>query len=77
MKLFKANANVANLLTLAQEECKLAQKLSGNANIIAVHSFQEKQPITIDGIEQVRDYLILEYCEQGDLFSYFCSYGDR
>jgi len=34
-------------------------------------------PVIIDGIEQKRDYLVMEYCENGDLIEFLLKYVNQ
>jgi hypothetical protein len=61
----------------AEEEYKVGQLMRGHSNIITIKSFEQEKPITIDGTEQIRDYLTLDYCENSDLFSFMSNYGKR
>lgn len=61
----------------ADEEYRVGQILRGHPNVITINSFEKQQPITIDGVVQVRDYLTLDFCENSDLFSFMSNYGKR
>lgn len=51
--------------------------MRGHENVINIASFEQEKPITIDGKEQTRDFLTLDYCENSDLFSFIKNYGKR
>ena len=61
----------------AEEEYKVGQLMRGHDNIIDITSFEQEKLITIDGKEQTRDFLTLDYCEHSDLFSYVSTFGKR
>ena len=61
----------------ANEEYKVSQMLRGHPNIVTIGSFEKQQPITVEGQEQIRDYLTMEYCAKGDLFQFMGNYGKR
>lgn len=61
----------------AEAEFKVGQMLRGHPNIISIHSFERNHPITIDGVKQNRDFLTLDFCANGDLFSFMSTYGKR
>lgn len=61
----------------AEEEYKVGQLMRGHDNVINITSFEQDKPITIEGKEQTRDFLTLDYCEHSDLFSYMSTFGKR
>jgi len=49
--------------------------LENHPNIIKINSFQKQMPIKINGEEQLRDFLTLDYCENSDLFEFMSKYA--
>lgn len=74
--MFKADADTKSK-GCAEEEMRVGHLLRSHPNIISIHSLEQQQPITIDGEEQIRDYLTLDFCENSDLFSFMSNYGKR
>ena len=58
----------------AETEFKVSQLLKGHPNIVQVDSFERNCPVIINGLKQNRDFLLLEYCQRGDLCDFLRSY---
>jgi len=60
-----------------ENEYKFSQVLKENENFVQIHSFQEQMPVIIEGKEERRDYLVMEYCENGDLIDFLLKYVNK
>lgn len=59
-----------------ENEYRVSQKLKGHENILQIKSFEQQKPIMINGKEELRDFLVMEYCENGDLFEFLSKYAN-
>merc|ERR1711976_2076 len=60
-----------------ENEYKFSQIFRDNENFVQIHSFLEQAPVIIDGKEERRDYLVMEYCENGDLIDFLLKYVNK
>ena len=74
VKVFKPYDD-ADLKVCANEEYRVSQILRNSNNIVNVKSFEQQKMINIDGDFMIKDYLILEYCENSDLFEFMSNFA--
>lgn len=55
----------------------MSQILKENPHVIAIRSFNADRRIRIEGQEQTRDFLVLDYCENNDLFEFMSKYARK
>jgi serine/threonine protein kinase len=55
-------------------EYKVAQLLKGHPNIVQIESFRRGGMVELDGAVQTRDFMIMEHCENGDLYDFINKY---
>ena len=58
-----------------ETEFTVGSYLRGHPNIIRIDNFERNKPIIIDGKEENRDFIKLEYCRNGDLFDFISKYN--
>ena len=81
VKVFKREDETHQSLTDSRQqtenEFRVSQIMKDHPNIIRVHSHERDQVIRVDGKEETRDFLTLEYCENSDLFEFMAKYANR
>jgi hypothetical protein len=58
-------------------EYRVSQLMKGHPNIVEIRSLELDQTIRIEGKDVVKDFLILDYCENSDLFEFMSKYSKR
>jgi len=53
-----------------EEEYRVSRILADCPNIVNVYSFQRQKQIKIEGRLEIKDFLILEYASNSDLFEF-------
>jgi len=59
----------------AEEEFTVSQLLDGHPNIVRINSFHKDTLLDINGKQERRDFLMLDYCENSDLFDFMSRYA--
>jgi serine/threonine protein kinase len=75
LKIFEAFKDEYQLVN-AENEFKVSQILKGHPNIVQIDSYSKNSSVTIEGKQQKRDFMTLEYCERGDLYEFLKQYFD-
>lgn len=55
-------------------EFNVSSALKNHPNIVQISEIKNQAPIVIDGMEQKRDFMKLEYCKNGDLYEFIKAY---
>lgn len=58
---------------MAQNEAKVSKYMIGNPNIVQISDYK-KEKLMIDGVEQEKPFVIMEYCNRGDLYEFMKRY---
>lgn len=72
IKVYETDDNKHNQ-KMAQNEARVSKYMIGNPNIVHIYDYKKEQLI-INGVEQEKSYLIMEYCSNGDLYEFMKRY---
>lgn len=54
----------------------MAKRLRDHLNIVKIDSFQKQRYVEVAGVLEKRDFMLMEYCRQGDLYDFMTSYAE-
>lgn len=58
----------------AEQEFRVAQCLKGHPNIVQINRFEKNKPISIDGKIVCKDFMVMEFCKNGDMYDFMTAY---
>ena len=69
MKAFKPNVD-CDLMNTPEDEYTVSRMLVASPHVVNIHSFNRQKPLVVEGRPQIRDFLVLDYCPNSDLFEF-------
>ena len=76
VKAFKPDID-CDLMNSAEDEYTVSRMLSASPHVVNIHSYERQKTLLVDGRPQTRDFLVLEYCSNSDLFEFVKKYVTR
>ena len=73
VKVFFPFKNLDQLYS-AETEFKIARLLEGHPNTIKIYTFEMDKQIQVEGNNEIRNFMNMEYCEHGDLYDFMSKY---